>query len=366
MPRILSNADIEGVLTMKATLAALDRAYRAWGQGLALSRPRSDTYLPADETTYYVLKSMDGIDGPARVGAIRLNSDVIGWETVLGKTRKVKRASAPGGRYNGLILLFGTDTGELLGIFADGFVQKMRVAATGGLSVRYLSRPESRVFGLIGSGWQASAAVEAVAAVRELDEIRVFSPNAEHRRAFAEALSPKVGVRITPVASAEAAVRGADIIATCTNSLHRVLQADWLEPGCHVFCVKYAELGDAVRERADVVVVNSKHPAPDNYLAGHTEPIDVHDPVEWLKMSAGKEAVADPHERWAESTPELWETILAPETGRRRPTDITCFVNNIGLGLQFAAVGKAALDLAQKQGLGVEVPIDWFVQTVHP
>src|SRR3989337_212363 len=110
MPTILNNEMVAKVLTMDLCIQAIEEAYLAWGKGLAISRPRSDIYLPtSDSNTFYVFKTMDGASAFHKVAALRINSDMINWREVEGKTRKYG-----GGLYNAFFLLFSADSGELL------------------------------------------------------------------------------------------------------------------------------------------------------------------------------------------------------------------------------------------------------------
>ncbi len=365
MPRILSNEIIEEVLTMPACIEAMEEAYIAWANNQAITRPRSDTYMPIGNSTYYVLKTMDGILGSQNIGSIRLNSDLIQWSTKDGVTKKTKLRSAPGERYNGMVLLFSTLTGEIKAMFPDGYIQKMRVAATGALSVKYMARSDADVLGLVGTGWQASGAIEAVHAVRPLKAAKIFSPNSEHREEFARTYRKKLGIPVEAVDSAEDAVRGASIVSTATNSLTRVIEAAWLEPGCHVFCVKYSELGDAVRAKADRVIVNVHYATPDNHIPGIGR-VSGTDPIDLLEQGIQKEELSESEDEWASTLPELWEVVNGSAIGRKDDSEITLFVNNNGIGLQFSAAGAAALRMAEEKNLGTDLPIDWFVQTVHP
>lgn len=365
MPKILSNEIIEQVLSMPASIGAIEEAYLAWSKGEAITRPRSDTYMPVGNSTYYVLKTMDGILGPQGIGSIRLNSDLIQWSTKNGVTKKAKLRSAQGERYNGMVLLFDIHSGEVRAMFPDGYIQKMRVAATGALSVKYMAREDADVLGLIGTGWQATGAIEAAHSVRPLSLVKVYSPNAQHRKDFAELYQKKLEIPVIAVNSAREAVSGASIVSTATNSLTRVLEAEWLEPGCHVYCVKYSELGDAVRSKADRIVVNVHNATPENFLPGIGRVLGT-DPIDLLEQGIEKEVLSESEDEWAKAYPELQEVVSGSSVGRARDDEITLFVNNNGIGLQFSATGAAALKEAEEKNLGIDVPIDWFVQTLHP
>lgn len=94
------------------------------------------------------------LSGP-RVGAVRINSDVLTWTSNIHGVKRTKVPKAPGTRYTALVLLFSLDTGELLSLFPDASIQRMRVGTTSALGAKYLARKDASILGLYGSGWQA-------------------------------------------------------------------------------------------------------------------------------------------------------------------------------------------------------------------
>ena len=365
--QMFNNDDVERLLPMATCLEALEDAYRAWAAGRAISRPRSDTYLPLPTSDdLYVLKSMDAVFGDQRIGAIRLNSDVIRWEQGPRGPVKKKVPAGPGGTWVGLVLLFSTETGEPLAMLPDGVMQRLRVAATSALAARYLAREDAATVGLLGTGWQAGAHAPAMCTVRAVHAINVYSPTPAKREAFAQEMTGTLGIPVTAVDTAEAAVAGADIIVSATNALSRVVDPDWVRPGVHLTCVKASELGSETIGRAGRVVVHNRKTAPDNYIAGlGDERIEAHDPIDLIR--SGTRAAAGPRRSpaWM-GAPELKDVVAGTVPGRQSPDEITCFVNNMGAGLQFAALGAALLTRARAYGGGHEVPTEWFLEHVHP
>lgn len=363
---ILTNEEIESLLSVETSLRYLARAYKGLADGSAVNRPRTDLYLPSTTSGgVYVFKSMEGGLTDPPVVALRLNSDVIHWEERPGRTLKEKMARAPGGKWVGLILLFSAETGEPLAIFPDGVMQRWRVAGTSALAARYLAREDSRVLGLFGSGWQAGAHVPMMCGVRKIKEIRLYSPTKAHREAFAEEMEKKVRVPVEVMESPEEVAQGADILVAATNAITRVIQPEWVRPGVHVTCVKDCELGEETIRKADRVVIHSRKFAPENYIAGlGDEKIEAHDPIDFLKRGE-RPASALRSPFWA-NAPELKEVIAGRASGRGSDEEVTCFINNIGLGLQFAALGSAVYAEARSKGVGREIPTDWFLESVHP
>ena len=141
---------------------------------------------------------------------------------------------------------------------------------------------------------------------------------------------------------------------------------EWLKPGMHVTCVKITELGEETLRKVDRLVIHTRKWAPDNYIAGfNDEKVEAHDPIDLLTEGAKGSNVTPKQPFWL-GAPELKDVIAGKLPGRQSAEEITCFNNNIGLGIQFAALGKAIFDDAKAKGLGREIPTDWFLETVHP
>ncbi len=365
---ILSNEEIESFLSIDTCIDALEKAYRSWDKGTAVNRPRTDLVLPsATEAGVYAFKSVEaGLYDPPIV-ALRINSDVIRWNQQGNRTIKTKIPAAPGDKYVGLVMLFSTVNGEPLAMFPDGVMQRMRVASSSALAARYLAREDAATMALFGSGWQAGSHVPGMCAVRPLKRINVFSPTKANREAFVKELQPKVNAEMRAVDSPEEAIRDADIIAATTNSLSRVVSANWVKPGLHLTCVRVPELGDDTIRKVDRLVIHAHQHAPSNFIAGYGEEgIAAHDAIDILKLGPARaHEVNVEHPFWM-SAPDLKDLITGRAEGRASPQESTCFLNNIGIGLQFAAVGAALYSEAKAKGIGRELPTDWFLESVHP
>jgi len=357
MTLILSNDDAETVLTMPDCIDVLEDAYRELAHGRGVSRTRSDSFCPTTRPdALYSLKSMDGIVPKLGVGAVRINSDIVTWPVEAGTERRVKVPSAPNARYVGLVLLFSIENGEPLAIFPDGVMQRMRVGAANGLGVKHLARQNARVVGLLGSGWQAGAQAMAVCAVRPVEMIRCFSPNADNREAFAREWNEKLGVKVVAVDTPEKALADADIALCATNSIDNIFFARWLRPGMHISSIKRPEIAVDAVKRADVVVLHNSDASPMHlFTKGVTIPEKAKNKG-WMLA----EGIA------FDTLPTLPQLIAGEVQGRTRDDQITCFLNNIGLGYQFAACGSLLYRKAKERGLGRELPTDWFTETVHP
>lgn len=348
---VLTNDEVARLLSMEECMAALEPMYRDYANDRALASPRVDNIVPSPHPGgYYGFKHMGGTWPAQRIQALRINSDTITHPLIAGKPRRVKAPMA-NGRWVGLVLLFSTDTGALLAMFPDGVMQRMRVGAASGLGLKHLAREDVSTLALIGTGWQAGAQLMAARAVRRFKEVRVYSPRAESRAAFA-AEHKDVNV----VDSVDACVEGADVILAATSSMVRVIEPKWLAPGMHIGSIKSQEIDGEVLDRCDRVFVHNRKQAKqfDNVLPGTPNVKEEHEEGWWREPArAGR-------------YPDLGELLAGKAPARQSEKEITCFANNVGMGLQFAAAGAALLRKAREASIGTELPDDWFTEDVHP
>ena len=363
---ILSNEDIEQVLPISDSLARLTETYRELGEGRALSRPRSDIYGPMQSDGRYIFKSMDSVLPLYEVASMRICSDVISWEPSPAGVRKEKHPKAPGGKWVGLIYLYSTKTGEPLAIMPDGIIQHQRVACTNAIAAKFMADDQAGTLGLIGAGWQAHAQALAMSNVRNLKEIKIYSPTKANREKLAKELGSKLNVLVRAVDSVEEAAKGADIVGIATNSVTPVVTASMLEPHAHVTCIKELEIGEDILHRSASIVVHTRHGKPANYIIGQGEdPFYDHDPQQGVDgVYKETRATLGPGSIDLSRLPDLGELVIGkvklPPKG-----SMTCFINVMGQGVQFAALGSLALERCRARGLGREIPTDWFLETLH-
>jgi len=153
--------------------------------------------------------------------------------------------------HHAMIVLFRPETGEPLVTMDGRLITEMRTAAVSAVATRLLARPEASVLGMLGSGVQARSHLEALRLVRPFREVRVWSPR------NAAAFATQFGIRAA--ASAEEAVRGADVVVVATTSQTPVLSGAWLSPGTHINAVgaprpTWRELDDDVVRKARLYV----------------------------------------------------------------------------------------------------------------
>ncbi len=344
---------------MGSCIEILEQTYHALAENRAVNIPRADMLVPTSRPeVIHGFKTMSGAIPQFGITALRINSDVINWPTIDGEPRRVKIPAAGTGEWVGLVLLFQIETGELIAMMPDGVIQRMRVGATNGLGAKFLSRENAETVGMLGSGWQAAAQLMAITRVRNIKKIIVFSPTRDNRIRFAGEMEKLLETEVSAADSSAQAAENADVIMAATNALNPVIKKSHLNPGVHITCVRQSELDAESLASCDIVAINTRMAEPDHYVLGKEEDIpEISTGFRGLEKHAGKS--------WWQ-VPELSDVIGGKSRRRANDSEITCFINNLGLGVQFAAVGAKVYELAKKQGMGRELPSDWFTQSVHP
>jgi ornithine cyclodeaminase/alanine dehydrogenase-like protein (mu-crystallin family) len=215
--------------------------------------------------------------------------------------------------HHATILLFRPETGEPLAMMDGRLITEMRTAAVSAVATQLLARREASVLAILGSGVQARSHLEALRLVRQLRDVRVWSPR--NARAFAD----RSGVRAT--ISAEEAVRGADVVVVATASITPVLLGRWLSPGAHVNAVgavrpTWRELDDETLAKARIYVESRE--------AASRESGDI--------IAAGQVFA------------ELGEVVAGAKPGRRSEDEITLF-KSVGVAVE----DIAAADLVYRK-----------------
>ena len=351
---LLSNDDVQQVLKMNDCLAVLRRFFGEDAGGRVLTRQRTESWLPHEQSeTFYQCKTMEG--GVPYFGkyAIRIDSNIT-QEKRRGEISRTEHLPLVNGNWMGMLLVFSTATGELLGWMPDGYLQRIRVGALYALAADYLARSESTDVGLIGSGWQAGGQILGLRCIRNIKRVRVYSSNRANRIRFAGEMEQSLGIEVKPVDTAREAISKADIVALATNAGQKVIEAGWVETGQHINSVRFRELDPLLYERCDRVVVNRTEQWIRNYFLGELCPREVTDAT----------LPAAPAGRAVEA-----REFFAEKLKRAGSTEITLFPNeasNYQLGGQFAAVAGFVIEEALEKGLGRGLPAEWFSQKLPP
>ena len=358
MTLLLNNEEVDQALTHADALAATEAILGELANGQAINRPRSQTYMPVESKAHpgfkYRFKSQEGGGVGSGVWALRITSDMAGFSYTNGVKRRRILPVATGNRWVGLVILFDLEKLEPVAIMPDGVIQKMRVAAMSAVGAKYLAPERPKVLGLFGSGWQASAHVQALCDLFPFERVKVYSPNPDNCRKFASEMSELLGRSIEAVACARECVEGSDCIQAATAAWDPVFDGRWVEKGMYVASIggsdgsnKRREIDDETIRRADLYIVHAKD------VAQQDKSPDI-----WDAAQNGVIAWDDIH--------EIQELVAGRIKGRTSKDQITLYNNNTGSGIQFAAVGAAVLQRARALGLGRELPTEWFLESVSP
>lgn len=347
---------------MRTCLEALETGYDDLLKGDAVYRPRLDVWVPCDRPDgYYRWGSMEGASRKLGVFAIRMKSDIVHWPEGLTEEKYCMQP----GTYCGLIMVFSVRNGEPLAIINDGVLQHMRVAGCAGLGAKYMSRLESSVVGIFGSGGMARSHLMAFKEVRGIKRVKVYSPTKSHREAYAEEMGKSLGLPVEAVDSPESLVRGSDIIAACTDSTRTVFdEPEWLSDGAHITCVRACEIGPKVVKRCDLSIKLGRNTV---------ETLD----AEMVRFHGNVGYIAgQPEERARIPNPKVdnyrggffqdfMEMREGKVSGRTSPSQVTFFINAGTQGLQFAACAGKVYQLAKEKGRGRDLPTEWFTQNIR-
>lgn len=316
MALYLREEEVRQVLSMPLAIEAVASAHRSHAQGLAQDLPRNRVRTP--RSALHVLQGGLVPEG------------VVGY--------KAYTSSREANRF--LVHLFSAENGRPLAVIEANYLGMVRTGAASGVATRCLARPESRVAGVFGAGWQAWGQIEALCAVRDFEKIKVYARNRDKLAQFCADMTLALGREVVPARDARETVAGSDVVTTITTASVPLFDGDWLEPGCHVNgagsnALIRRELDESALRRCQVVCVDSRAVATKE--SGDLLPL-----LEKGRLSEGQLV-------------ELGEILVGVRPGRTSGEQITLFESQ-GMAIQDLAVAAHVLGLARDRGLGVELP----------
>ncbi|MBU0602345.1 MAG: ornithine cyclodeaminase family protein [Gammaproteobacteria bacterium] len=316
MALYLTEDEVGQVLTMADALSAVEQAHRWHAVGDATDTPRARSRTPS--SALHILH-----------GAV-MPLGIMGY-----KSYTTSREAA---RF--WLHLFDAGSGRPLAVLEANLLGMMRTGAAGGLAARMLSRESSRVAGVFGAGWQARSQIEALCAVRDLDEIQVFSRRRDRLEAFCAEQTARLGRVVRAADSAEAMVKASDVVVTITTASEPLFDGRWLQPGTHVTAAGSnalirREIDETTIRRAAVVAVDGRANA--------------------LRESGDLLPVLEKGRLNDYTMVELGELLGGARPGRRNDDDITLFESQ-GMAIQDLVLAARVLEKAGAAGIGTELP----------
>ncbi|MEJ2109312.1 MAG: ornithine cyclodeaminase family protein [Acidobacteriota bacterium] len=303
MAILIKEADVENLVTMDMAIEAVEEAFKLQGEHKVQNATRSR----------------------CRLNKAMLHVMFAGLKAYTSGEKKT--------RFH--VMLYDSN-GILLAMIQADKLGQMRTGAASAIATKYMSRDNTARLGIIGTGWQARAQVEAICAVRRIRDITAFSRDSENCRKFCDEMSETTGISASPAETAEAAVREMDILVTATSSSEPVLMGEWLSEGAHINAIGSNSLSrqeldvDAVR-KCDCVIVDSNEQA---------------------KLEAGDLARAEEEEAFYwEDARELGLVVVGEYPGREDPKEITLFESQ-GIALEDIALAARVYAKANEEGVG--------------
>ena len=319
----ISEAEVRSLLNMPMGIDAVEEISRKEARGEVTVHPRRRFELPKGGFFHY----MAAADFQAGYVAMKQ------YTYVRGQLRF-------------LVPLYEVSSGDLLAMIEADYMGQIRTGAASGVATKYLAPQDAHTAAIIGAGGQAKTQLEAVAAVRKLTSVRVYSRRLESRQEFATEMTARLGSPVHPAESAAEAVRGAQIICTATTSSEPVVHGEDIAPGTHINAIganhaHKRELDDAALARAGTIVVDS---------------------IEQSRMEAGDLILAfrGDEKRWS-AVKKLSDVVAGKELARASKDEITLFKSN-GIASWDLAVAVKVYALARQRGLGRELPF-WKLAT---
>jgi len=226
-----------------------------------------------------------------------------------------------------ITIVYDSRTGTLKGAVIGDYLGALRTGSIGSVSTKYMSNPDSRVLGIIGTGKQAFTQAITSASVRNFSEIHVFSRDNEKRKLFAESLNRVTGIKTFPDESSSSVARISDVLVLATNSPFPVVKSSDINPGTHIITVgkksvKEHELDLDIAERSSVIATDS------------VAQINSYDPPHFLAKVVTKNRIV-----------ELSDIVSGKIPGRKNRDDITLFLS-VGLSGTEVALADYLLNLS--------------------
>ena len=324
--RLLTEQQVHSLLPMPDLIAAMESALAKFSAREVLQPVRS--VLTVGPTKAYFGLMPAYLPSPASLGAKLV--------TVFGENHKRDLPS-----HLATIVLLDPETGALQAIMDGRYITEARTAAVSAVSARFLAKPDASTLAIIGSGVQARSHLEAYQLVRQLKQVRIWSPKQRSREQFVEDMSAHVAAPIVAADTAEAAVRGADLIVLVTSSPTPVIDDAWVSKGAHVVCVGACRPNQ--QEMPPELVARSRLYV-DSKAAAVVEAGDI-------VMNIAAKLFDETHIRG-----EIGELVLGRVPGRGSADDITVF-KSLGMAVEDVVAADLVFRRASESGAGTELTL---------
>jgi len=348
---MLKPADLQGLVSMKEVIDAIEQGYRESTEYPVINGPRRRVHSPAGVR---VSNFPGGVHALGVMGA-QVRAELVVQE---GTNQRYDHREHP------VHVLHDSTTGKLLAVMFGEIDEKtigrtslmaFRTAATSGVGFRHLVRQDARTVGLFGSGGQAANQLLALKTERpSVSHVKIYSRDPKNCHNFARKYRSQFDIDIVPVQTPDLLIEGVDVVLCATNTNVELFDGNKLVPGQHVtgiigsnkqlveggFLKKARrEIDDNTAVRADVIVTNLRESMVSE------EQGDLYGPI-----AAGLIDIGDVH--------ELGDLATGRHPGRTTDDQITYHKNNNGTGVSEMAIAMTAYRRAREEGRGIEIDLN--------
>lgn len=345
MPLVITDDDARRLLPMDECIDAMRTCFLDLAEGKAVSLPRVrylvDTSDPAKR--YYANVHVGAVPSFG-MACVRAGTHLIETE---GYESDRRRMSNPEPFNWTVVILYDIDTSEPVAFMHESYISGVRVGATAGAAAAHVARDDAHTLGVLGTGRQAAAHLEAICTVRPIERVKVYSPNEKHLSDFITRMA-RNGVEIVAGTGEEDVVRGADIICCATNTARPVLLGDWLENGQMVISIVNSDATVTRREVDDATLIRS-----DDIIITDWDSVYANKQIELIELI--EDGRVD-----TEKIHLLGDVLSGRAEVKSRPDNIVYYKNNTGLAMQFAAAGAIIYPKLKKEGTNRVIPREWL------
>jgi alanine dehydrogenase len=323
---LLSETQVQSLIEIDELIAALERSHTQYSTGRAVMPVRLVVPLPEIQGR---ITSMPGY----------LSDDqALGMKVVTYFQNNPKQGLPA---ILATIMLFSADTGKMIAVMDGSYITAIRTACASAMATKVLANSQTPVLAILGAGVQARAHIRALARVRKLENIKLYSPSGASAAAIKSELASEVDAAIEVTNSAEAAVRGADLIVTVTTAKEPILKQGWLKPGAHINAVG--------SHRPDLREIDGTTLACAKIVVESREAIMAECGDILLAIKEGAISQDSIHG-------EIGEVLACTKVGRKSADEITLY-KSVGIAIQDVATANLVYSKALARGVGTNVEI---------
>ena len=319
---IISEQDARALVNVEDVIAEIEKTFVAMARGEARNYPVVRELVGYRDAVYGVKTGCD-------TSALLLGLKAGGyWPHNLAKGLTNHQSST---------LLFDPETGRASALVSANYLTGVRTGAASAIASKYLSRPDSSVLGIIGTGVQSAYQLRATLAVRPIRKVYAWDPSAENLATFSRTVA-ELGLEYAPQSDCQSVAANADILITVTPSQRALVEKSWVRAGSHISAMGADTQG---KQELDTALVAAAA-------------LFVDETAQALSIGECQHAYNAGLITEQSLRGSLGAVIAGLCEGRRSAYEITLF-DGTGVALQDLAVASLAVRLATERGLGCRV-----------